>query len=170
MERCVAEPVLAQARSSRRAFLKKLANVVALGLGTAHLADCLGGSGSDAASTTIDATARGSRSSATLFASTAEDALTVPMQTATNDGPMWQGSPTIEFVEGVPGVVSVRQFVQGPDNNPIAIQLRSGDLPLGMTWNFANATIEYDGRSLGAKPDAPVIVTGVTFSADDLRN
>jgi hypothetical protein len=40
----------------------------------------------------------------------------------------------------------------------------------GITWNPTTAVIEYDGRPLGAKPGAPVVVTGITFSADDRRN
>jgi hypothetical protein len=80
---------------------------------------------------------------------------------------VWQASPTIEFVEGIPATVSVSQFVQDPDQDPLVIQLRTGALIPGITWNPSNATIAYDGRPLGAKPQDPVVLSGITFSADD---
>ena len=45
-----------------------------------------------------------------------------------NTGPVWEPSPTIEFVEGVPATVSVRNFVQDPDRDPVVITMKSGRL------------------------------------------
>jgi len=47
--------------------------------------------------------------------------------------------------------------------------LASGALVPGLTWNPADYTIAYDGRALGASDDAPVVVTGLVFTADDGR-
>ncbi len=86
-----------------------------------------------------------------------------------NAAPVWQPSPAIEFVEGVPAVVPISSFVNDPDGAALVITLNSGTLLPGITWNPNNATLAYDGRPLGAKPDAPVVLTGVTFAADDRR-
>ena len=97
----------------------------------------------------------------------APSAPSAPTQPAGNGTPVWQASPAIEFVEGIPATVSVRQFVQDPDQDPLVIQLKTGAFLPGITWNPSNATIAYDGRPLGAKPQEPVVLSGITFSADD---
>lgn len=84
-----------------------------------------------------------------------------------NAAPVWQPEPAIDFVEGVPAVVSIRNFVNDPDGAALLITLNSGALLPGITWNPNDATLAYDGRPLGAKADVPVVVTGITFAADD---
>jgi hypothetical protein len=69
-------------------------------------------------------------------------------------------------VEGVPAVVSIRNFVRDPDSDPLVITLKSGALLAGLTWNPKNYTIAYDGLPMGAEPDAPIVTTFI-FSADD---
>jgi hypothetical protein len=63
----------------------------------------------------------------------------------------------------------VRQFVQDPNNDPLVITLKLGTLIPGLTWNPNNSTIAYDGRPLGAKAEAPVVVSGIVFTADDRK-
>jgi hypothetical protein len=156
---------------SRRSFLKHAVNVFAMTLGVTQLAGCLGGggSGSDSASSSPAAAAASSPVQSDLGTAPATNVAAGPTQTPMNSAPVWNPSPTIEFVEGVPAVVSIAQFVQDPDSDAFAIQLRSGAMPPGIMWNPSTASVEYDGRPLGAKPDAPVVLTGVTFSADDLK-
>lgn len=151
-------------QSSRRFFLRQLGGVVSILIGGAQLAGCLGES--DSGESASQQPADSSASSAP----TAQPAPSALSQQSANTGPVWEPSPAIEFVEGVPAVVSVRQFVQDPNQDPLVIQLRSGTLLPGITWNPNNATIAYDGRPLGARPNQPVVVNGVTFSADDGRN
>jgi hypothetical protein len=152
-------------RTSRRYFLKQLAGAVSVLLGGSQLLGCLG-EDSQQSSTAAPA----AQSSAAMPATPAlEPTPTTPSPTATpaNSGPVWEPAPTIEFVEGAPAVVSVRQFVEDPNNDPLVISLKSGALIPGITWNPTNSTIAYDGRPLGAKNETPVVVSGVTFSADD---
>ena len=92
-----------------------------------------------------------------------------PSAMAQGTGPVWTPAPTIEFVEGVPAVVSVRDFVRDPDSDPLVITLKSGTLIPGLSWDPTKATITYDGRALGATEDAPIIVSGLTFNADDQK-
>jgi hypothetical protein len=121
------------------------------------------------ASTSTVSPAQPTPAEAVAAVSTAQPTPAEPVAEPLDGSPVWQPSPTIEFVEGVPAVVSVRQFVQAPDSDPLVIALQSGTLIPGLTWNPTAYTIAYDGRPLGAKPDAPVIVTGLTFTADDGR-
>lgn len=152
-------------RITRRAFLKRLASVASgLGGGTV-LAGCLGESGSAASDSPAATAAPTVQSNTTAGAAPAMQA--APTVQAQNAGPVWQPAPTIEFVDGVPSKVSVKQFVQDANNDPLIISLQSGALIPGITWNPNTAMIEYDGRPLGAKPDAPTVVTGITFVADD---
>lgn len=159
---------------SRRAFLK-----LVLLLSGAQLGGCLGSSGSEEPVATQPASEGTMRQGAppepapttpertpTQVAPTP----TAPAQQAQNSGPVWDATPTIQFVEGVPAVVSVRQFVRDPNLDPLVIQLRSGALVPGMTWNPVDGTIVYDGRPLGATERTPILVSGVTFVADDGRN
>jgi feruloyl esterase len=92
-----------------------------------------------------------------------------PSAAPLNGAPIWQPARTIEFVEGVPAVVSVREFVRDPDSDPLVITLKSGELLPGFTWNPTDYTIAYDGRPMGAKDDAPIAVTELIFDADDGR-
>jgi hypothetical protein len=157
-------------RTSRRYFLKQLAGAVSVLLGGTQLLGCLGED-----SQQLPTAAPATQSSAAMPATPApeptpaEPTQAAPSPTATpaNSGPVWQPAPTIEFVEGAPAMVSVRQFVQDPNNDPLVIALKSGALIPGITWNPTNSTIAYDGRPLGAKNETPVVVSGVTFSADD---
>ena len=142
---------------SRRSFLKQFAAV-----SSALLSGCLGEAYSSQATITL-----GAQSSAALPPTSGAEAVPVATSSSVNTGPVWQAAPTIEFVEGVPAVVSVRDFVRDPDNNPLVIALASGTLIPGLTWNSTNATIAYDGRPFGAEPDRAIVVTGVTFVADD---
>jgi hypothetical protein len=109
--------------------------------------------------------------SATNFAADPTTAPTPagPSAAPLDSAPMWQPAPTIEFVEGVPAVVSVRAFVRDPDSDPLVITLKSGALIPGITWNPTDYTIAYDGRPLGATDSAPVVVSGISFEADDRR-
>lgn len=159
---------------SRRSFLKLLAL-----FGGAQLAGCLGNSDSEqAANPQVSEQATGVQPIASPNATTSTqsvalakpDAHTGPAQQPQNTGPVWDPAPSIQFVEGVPTVISVRQFVQDPQNDPLVIQLRSGVLSPGMTWNPNDGTIAYDGRLYGATPDRPISLIGVTFSADDRKN
>ncbi len=159
---------------SRRRFTKRLASFALISFGGSQLAGCLGGdSGSDSAppssGSTSQAPAQSEVAAAPAAATAAVPAQPAQTQTAQNAGPVWQPAPSVEFVEGVPAVVSVRQFVRDPDNDPLIIALKSGQLLPGITFNPNNATLAYDGRPLGAKPNAPVMVTGITFSADDQK-
>src|SRR5262245_288860 len=154
-------------RNSRRSFLKQLASVVSAGLGGTQLAGCLGESNSQATTPQV-AMQSGSTTSTTTEAASGPSP--GPSQTALNSGPVWTGPSTIEFVEGVPAVVAIRDYVQDANQEPLIITLQSGTLIPGITFNPTNGTIAYDGRPLGAKPDAPVVVSGITFVADDRRN
>ncbi len=151
-------------RTSRRSFLKQFAAALSGLLGVTQLSGCLSESDPPQSATSEQPT---QSTSATA------PATQPPPATSTseplNTGPVWQPSPTIEFVEGVPAMVSVRNFVQDPDRDPVVITMKSGRLLPGITWNPSNATIAYDGRPLGAKPGKPVVVPGVTFSADDRK-
>ena len=158
--------------ASRRLFLRQFVSLPSLLIGGTHLAGCLGESNSTP-STTQQPMTPGAGPQADASASTpsmTQSAPGTPSSQPLNSGPVWQPSPTIEFVEGVPSVVSVKQFVRDPDQDPLVIQLKSGTLLPGITWNPNTATIAYDGRPLGAKPDQPVVVSGITFSADDGKN
>ena len=144
-------------RVTRRAFLKQLALAGSL-LGAGALSGCLWddrGGGGSAGSTAPPATT-GASSSAPA-----------PSAQAQNASPVWQPDPTIEFVEGVPSKISVKQFVQDANNDPLIVSMQSGSLPPGIVWNPNTAMIEYDGRPLGAKADAPLVVSGPVFAADD---
>lgn len=153
-------------RNPRRRFLKQLAGVVSVLVAGPQLAGCLGESDSQQSATSEPAM---QSSSPTATAPTPQPTPPAPSQASSSSAPVWQPSPTIEFVEGVPAVVSMRDFVRDPDNDPLVITLKSGALLPGITWNPSNATIAYDGRPLGAKPDAPIVVTGITFIADDQK-
>lgn len=157
---------------SRRSFLRQLTGAVSVLVGGAQLAGCLGDSDSQSSSTPPATTQSGPVTPTAAAATTqpAPQPVAAPTQPAANSAPVWQPSPTIEFVEGVPAVVSVRDFVVDPDQDPLVITLKSGALLPGITWNPTNYTIAYDGRPLGAKPEAPVVVSGITFTADDRRN
>ena len=90
-----------------------------------------------------------------------------PSAAPANRPPVWQPELIIQFVEGFPAVVSVRDFVRDPDSDPLVIALKSGELVPGLTWNPTDYTIAYDGRPLGAQDDAPIVITGLVFTADD---
>lgn len=159
-------------KASRRRFLKGLSAFV----GATQLAGCLGDGGSSPADATSASNAPTAASVASAEAAAAgygpaptPSAPHSPTQARQNGGPVWQPSPTIEFVEGVPAVVSVRDFVRDPDSDPLVITLQAGTLIPGLTWNPNHATIAYDGRPLGATDTAPVFVAGIVFSADDGR-
>jgi hypothetical protein len=163
---------------SRRFFLKQLAAVASL-LGGTQLAGCLGGGSSESAQAAPPDAAPQAAAAAPAApaappsqgsappAPSNPPAPSQPSTTPMNSGPVWQSAPTIEFVEGVPAVVSVREFVRDPDSDPLVIALKSGALIPGIVWDPTKATISYDGRPLGAQPDTPVVVTGITFTADD---
>jgi len=157
-------------RPSRRSFVKRIMSVMAITLGGAQLGGCLGDGGSDSSQASAGGAQPSSSSApAAAGASPAPPAPSGPSQMAANSAPVWQPAPTIELVEGVPTVIDVRQFVLDPDQDPLIITLKSGTLLPGITWNPNTYAIAYDGRPLGAKPDAPVVLTGITFSADDQR-
>jgi hypothetical protein len=147
---------------SRRSFLARIVASASALVGGAPLLGCLGESDSDQS-----ATASTTQSAAAPAAPTAPSAPATPTQTPANSGPVWESSPTIEFVEGVPSMVSVRQFVSDADRDALTIKQESGRLLPGITWDPSRAILSYDGRPLGAKPGAPVVITGLTFSADD---
>lgn len=154
---------------SRRAFLKLM-----LVLGGAQLSGCLGNSSSEEPGTpppSPQSTVSQETQPAVATAAPAQPAPApvAPVQQGQNNGPVWDPAPTIQFVEGVPAVVPVQQFVRDPDSDALVIQLRSGALIPGITWNAVDGTIVYDGRALGARAEQPVLVSGVTFSADDRR-
>ncbi len=150
-------------QSSRRYFMRQLAGAASVLLGGTQLSGCLWESG--------DSQQAASLAQPTQSSATSPSSQTPPPSTATqqsvNRGPLWQRSPTIEFVEGVPSMVSVRQFVSDADRDALTIRQESGALLPGITWDPSRAILAYDGRPLGAKPGAPVVVTGLTFSADD---
>jgi hypothetical protein len=60
-----------------------------------------------------------------------------------NRAPIWLPGTTIEFVEGVPAVVSMLGFVRDPDSDP-RDHAQSGSLWPGFTWHPTNYTITYD--------------------------
>jgi hypothetical protein len=152
-----------------------MSGVAAALLGT-QLAGCLGGDSQEAAAAPAE-NAQATQSGSMTVAAPASQSAPVnqsappnqPAPTATpqNSGPVWQPSPMVEFVEGVPATISVREFVRDPESDPLVIALASGALIPGLTWNASTSTIAYDGRPLGAKEETPVIVTGVVFTADD---
>jgi hypothetical protein len=155
---------------SRRSFLKHLASVMSVLMVGTGLSGCLG---EDDGSQASPATTRTAQSSSPPRPISADPTILAPPAgppaAPPNSAPVWRAETTIEFVEGVPAVVSVRAFVQDPDADPLVITLKSGALLPGLTWNPTDYTIGYDGRPLGAKDDAPIVVTGLTFSADDGR-
>jgi hypothetical protein len=170
-------------RASRRSFLKQLTAGVSALFGATQLSGCLGEKGdaqvvtsapagqlSTAAQSSADAQL--GRPAQTADASQASPPATpdAPTQSPLNQGPIWQPDTTIEFVEGMPAAISVRQFVRDPDQDPLIISLKAGALIPGLTWDPVNATITYDGRPLGANDDTPIVVSGVVFSADDRKN
>ena len=164
-------------QASRRSFLKQLAAGVSALFGAMQLSGCLGESGDSqfAASEVAPQsswTAESNPAGPTAPVSQGAPSATVdaPTQQALNQGPVWEPAATIEFVEGVPAVISVRQFVRDPDQDPLVISLKSGALIPGVTWDPVNATIAYDGRALGATDDVPIVVPAVVFSADDRRS
>ena len=152
-------------RTTRRSFLTQLAAALSALLGVTPLSGCLPDNDTQESATSEQPT-----QSSPPAAPATEPPPATSTREPLNTGPVWQPSPTIEFVEGVPAVVSVRDFVQDPDRDPLVITMKSGRLLPGITWNPSNATIGYDGRPLGAKPGKPVVVPGVTFSADDRKN
>ena len=151
--------------TSRRSFLKGIGGLASVVVGGMALSGCLGEGDSQQSAAPMATPEPVSQANMT-----APVMAPAPSAQAANTGPVWQPSPTIAFVEGVPAVVSVRQFVDDANQDPLVITLKSGALPPGITWNPNNATIAYDGRPLGAKPDAPTVVTGIVFAADDGRN
>jgi hypothetical protein len=152
---------------------------LAAALGGMQLSGCLGGDSQQAAAAPMETAQTQSGSTTPLSpasqpapanqqpAPTAPANQPAPTATPQNSGPIWQPAPTIEFVEGVPATISVREFVRDPDSDPLVIALASGVLIPGLTWNPSTSTIAYDGRPLGAKEEAPVVVSGVVFTADD---
>lgn len=162
-------------QNSRRSFLQQLAGVVAVLLGGTPLAGCLGGSDSQQPPPSEPAVQSGAAAPDSPVQPVAQSmqagaSAAGPNQMSANAAPVWQPAPAIEFVEGVPAVVPIRSFVNDPDGAALVITLNSGALLPGITWNPSDATLAYDGRPLGAKPDAPVVLTGITFAADDRRN
>ena len=151
---------------SRRSFLKQLGGVVSALVGGTGLSGCLGEDDAQSSSATTRTQSAAQSAPIPLTSPPPPDA---PPAVPADNSPVWQPSPSIEFVEGVPGTVSVRDFVSDPDSDPLVITLNSGTLLPGLTWNPTNYTIAYDGRPLGAKDDAPIVVTGLTFTADDGR-
>ncbi len=149
-------------RSSRRYFLKQLAGVVPVLVGAPQLAGCLKDDEPQAAAAPA--------SSTTSSAQPVQQPPSQPPPTTGNSSPVWEPSPTIEFVEGVPAVIPISQFVQDADDDALVITMKSGALPPGITFNPSNATLAYDGRPLGAKPDVPVVTGGIVFVADDKKN
>lgn len=160
---------------SRRAFLQRFATLASVLAGGTVLSGCLGGgSGSESGGTAAAETPAAASSTAATSSTMAAPATTTASTTAAaapaaNVGPVWQPAPTIEFVEGVPSQISMRQFVQDPNNDPLVISMQSGSLPPGIMWNPNTATLEYDGRPLGATANAPTVVSGLVFVADDGR-
>lgn len=160
-------------QNSRRCFLNQLAGVVGVLLGGSQLSGCLGESNTQPSTPSEPAVQSGAADSDLPIAQSmraAEGNPAAPSQMSANAPPVWQPSPAIEFVEGVPAVVPIRNFVSDPDSAALVITLSSGTLLPGITWNPNDATLAYDGRPLGARPDAPVVLTGITFAADDRRN
>jgi hypothetical protein len=156
-------------RTSRRSFLKQCAGVVSVVVGGTQLSGCLWDDPKQSA-TAAAATQSGPPPAAAPATESTPSQPPPDAPASVNSAPVWQPAPTIEFVEGVPAVISVKQFVQDPDQDPLVIALQSGTFLPGITWNPSNATISYDGRPLGAKPDAPVVLSGIVFSADDQKN
>ena len=160
---------------SRRSFLKQLGGVVSALVGGTGLSGCLGEDDAQSSSATTRTQSAAQSAPIPLTSPPPSIPLTsppppdAPPAVPADNSPVWQPSPSIEFVEGVPGTVSVRDFVRDPDSDPLVITLNSGTLLPGLTWNPTNYTIAYDGRPLGAKDDAPIVVTGLTFTADDGR-
>ena len=154
-------------QDSRRRFLKHIAGVASVLLGGTQLVGCLGESDTQQPGTSEPAVQSGSDSPTEQPVLPAGSTSPGPTQMPANAAPVWQPSPAIEFVEGVPAVVPIRNFVNDPDGAALLITLNSGALLPGITWNPIDATLAYDGRPLGAKADAPVVVTGITFAADD---
>lgn len=152
-------------RNPRRYFLKRLAGVLSLLIGGTQLAGCLGESDSQQS-----AGPGAAMQTSSPTTPPAESTPAIPPAGSSESGPVWQASPTIEFIEGVPAQVSVRGFLLDPNAAQLVITMNSGALLPGITWNPSNAVIAYDGRPLGAKPGAPAVVTGITFAADDRRN
>lgn len=150
-------------QASRRSFLAKLGGAVSVVIGGTQLTGCLTDNDSEPSATSASTTQSAAASSTSVTSS----APAMPTQASANAGPVWESSPTIEFVEGVPSMVSVRQFVRDADQDALTIKQESGALLPGITWDPSRAILAYDGRPLGAKPDMPVVVTGLTFSADD---
>jgi hypothetical protein len=151
-------------QTSRRYFMRQLAGAASVLFGGTQLSGCLWESGDSQPAASSE---QPTQSSAASPSGQTPPPPSMPTQQSLNSGPLWQPSPTIEFVEGVPSIVSVRQFVSDADRDALTIKQESGTLLPGITWDPSRAVLAYDGRPLGAKPGAPVVLTGLTFSADD---
>src|SRR5262245_10381880 len=151
---------------TRRAFLKQLALAGSL-LGAGALSGCLGDFIATPFSRSSASRGSGGSASSTAPPATIGASSSAPAASAQNASPVWQRDPTIEFVEGVPSKISVKQFVQDADNDTLIGSMQSGSLPPGITWTPNTGMIGYDRRPLGAKADAPLVVSGPVFAADD---
>ena len=155
-------------RIARRSFLRVLAGVASVVFGGSQLAGCLGYDSSGKQSSSRRARALPTRRRRSP--PRARRQITRRPEARPSSAPVWDTSTTIDFVEGVPAVISVREFVRDPAQDPVVITLKSGKLIPGITWNPNNASLSYDGRPLGAKPGAPMILTDFSFTADDLKH
>jgi hypothetical protein len=154
-------------QTSRRSFLARLAGAASMLVGGTPLMGCLGDGNSDQMAASGSTMQSSSAAPPTQTTQTSQSPPPPTSQPTTDSAPVWERSPTIEFVEGVPATISVREFVQDPDQDALVIKKESGTLLPGITWDPTRAILANDGRPLGAKPGAPVVVTGLTFSADD---
>lgn len=59
--------------------------------------------------------------------------------------PVWQPVPTLFFVEGVAGSISIAAFVSDPDGDPLTITKNDMALPPGVTYDEAGQRFVYDG-------------------------
>lgn len=87
-----------------------------------------------------------------------------------NRPPVWQAVPTIMFTQGAASSVPVGQYASDPDGDPLTFTIASGTLPAGIIFDGPTSRFFYDGRDLGARAGAPIVISGITVAADDLRS
>ena len=97
-------------RIARRSFLRVLAGVASVVFGGSQLAGCLGYSSGKQSSSESPVSPAGSSTTTTPATQITDNASS---QARPSSAPVWDSSATIDFVEGVPAVISVREFVTG---------------------------------------------------------
>lgn len=133
---------------TRRRFL----TIFSAGATSLALQACGGGGGSSTGTSTGPV---GSDTPSTPVTPTTPTTPNTPATPTSNLA--WGTVPTISFTQGVPGSISVAQWLTGADGAAIAISLNSAALPPGVTFNPVTKTLDYDGTGAVATTDGHVL-------------